>query len=152
MNGANLRLTRPLLFSLTIASLLLNFQIQESLAPRKADRRGYWQECKMNYASCDAYQIQVLQGIHFLLFSSFGFVKTGKPFFINMASFYNEGFRNQMLNAVRGFSTSGQNGLFINSCFAHCQSERQDTWYSNNSPLIGNKVSYTKTTWIQFEY
>lgn len=86
------------------------WQIQESLAPRTADPRGYWRECKMNYAQCDAYQIQVLQG-----------------------------FRNQMLNAVKGFSMSGQNGLFINSCFAHCQSERQDTWYSNNSPLIGNK-------------
>nr|XP_019703936.1 pectin acetylesterase 12 [Elaeis guineensis]XP_029118083.1 pectin acetylesterase 12 [Elaeis guineensis] len=86
------------------------WQIQESLAPRTADPRGYWRECKMNYAKCDAYQIQVLQG-----------------------------FRNQMLNAVKGFSTYGQNGLFINSCFAHCQSERQDTWYSSNSPLIGNK-------------
>lgn len=50
------------------------------------------------------------------------------------------GFRNQMLNAINGFSMSNQNGLFINSCFAHCQSERQDTWYANDSPRIGNKV------------
>ena len=50
------------------------------------------------------------------------------------------GFRNQMLDSVRGFSASRQNGVFINSCFAHCQSERQDTWYANNSPRLGNKV------------
>jgi hypothetical protein len=45
-----------------------------------------------------------------------------------------------MLDSVRGFSASRQNGMFINSCFAHCQSERQDTWYANNSPRLGNKV------------
>lgn len=45
-----------------------------------------------------------------------------------------------MLNAVKGFSTSEQNGLFINSCFAHCQTERQDTWFADDSPLIGTKV------------
>ena len=49
-----------------------------------------------------------------------------------------------MLDAVRGFSASRQNGLFINSCFAHCQSERQDTWYANNSPRLGNKVHTQK--------
>lgn len=53
---------------------------------------------------------------------------------------YEADFRNQMLNAVRDFSRSRQNGLFINSCFAHCQSERQDTWFANDSPLIANKV------------
>lgn len=50
------------------------------------------------------------------------------------------GFRNQVLNAVRGFSMSRQNGLFINSCFAHCQTERQDTWFADDSPVVGNKV------------
>lgn len=53
---------------------------------------------------------------------------------------YEADFRNQMLNAVRDFSRSRQNGLFINSCFAHCQSERQDTWFANDTPLIANKV------------
>lgn len=51
------------------------------------------------------------------------------------------GFRNQMLNSIKQFSKSRQNGLFINSCFAHCQSERQDTWFADNSPVLGNKVS-----------
>jgi hypothetical protein len=45
-----------------------------------------------------------------------------------------------MLDAIKVFSSSNQNGLFINSCFAHCQSERQDTWFADDSPRIGNKV------------
>lgn len=47
-----------------------------------------------------------------------------------------------MLNAVEVFSKSNENGLFINSCFAHCQSERQDTWYADDSPRIGDKVCH----------
>ncbi|KAF6163476.1 hypothetical protein GIB67_029325 [Kingdonia uniflora] len=86
------------------------WQLQASLAPPSADPHGYWRECRLNHAHCSASQIQYLQG-----------------------------FRNQMLNAVKGFSMSKQNGLFINSCFAHCQSERQDTWFSGNSPHIHNK-------------
>ncbi|KAM0948389.1 putative pectinacetylesterase/NOTUM [Dioscorea sansibarensis] len=86
------------------------WQLQESLAPRRADPQGYWQQCKMNHVNCNAGQIRFLQG-----------------------------FRNQMLNAIKRFSLSRQNGLFINSCFAHCQSERQDTWFGNNSPRLANK-------------
>ncbi|CAL0302353.1 unnamed protein product [Lupinus luteus] len=86
------------------------WQVQESLAPPSADPRGSWNECKSNHAKCNSSQIQFLQD-----------------------------FRNQMLNDVKGFSSSSQTGLFINSCFAHCQSERQDTWFADNSPLINNK-------------
>ncbi|XP_074572522.1 pectin acetylesterase 10-like [Curcuma longa] len=86
------------------------WQLQQSLAPKTADPNGYWRECKMNHANCNGYQMQFLQG-----------------------------FRNQMINAVRDFSGWGKNGLFLNSCFAHCQSERQDTWYTSNSPLLGHK-------------
>lgn len=63
---------------------------------------------------------------------------------------FNTGFRNHMLNVVRGFSRSNQNGLFINSCFAHCQSERPDTWFAHNSPVIGNKVRATCLSLMQF--
>ncbi|CAI9765263.1 unnamed protein product [Fraxinus pennsylvanica] len=88
-----------------------SWQVQESLAPRIADPRGNWHDCKMNNARCSAPQIQFLQG-----------------------------FRAHMMNAVKGFATSRQNGLFLNSCFAHCQSERQDTWFADDSPVIGNKA------------
>ncbi|KAF3454751.1 hypothetical protein FNV43_RR05199 [Rhamnella rubrinervis] len=87
-----------------------SWQIQSSLAPPSADPHGYWHDCRLNHAKCSSKQIQFLQG-----------------------------FRNQMLNSIKRFSMSHQNGLFINSCFAHCQSERQDTWFADNSPVIGNK-------------
>lgn len=45
-----------------------------------------------------------------------------------------------MLDDVKDFSRSSQTGLFINSCFAHCQSERQETWFADDSPLIDDKV------------
>ncbi|KAK9136510.1 hypothetical protein Sjap_007104 [Stephania japonica] len=86
------------------------WQVQASLAPPSADPHGYWRECRMNHARCSPSQTQFLQG-----------------------------FRIEMLKAIRGFSMSRQNGLFINSCFAHCQTERQDTWFSDSSPLIRNK-------------
>ncbi|XP_026665432.1 pectin acetylesterase 12-like isoform X3 [Phoenix dactylifera] len=81
-----------------------------SLTSENADPKGYWKACKYNYSECNEDQINFLQGL-----------------------------RNQMLDATKGFSNSKQNGLFINSCFAHCQSETQDTWYGDNSPTIQNK-------------
>ncbi|XP_062084891.1 pectin acetylesterase 3-like [Humulus lupulus] len=87
------------------------WQLQASLAPPSADPHGSWNECKLNHARCNASQIQFLQD-----------------------------FRNQMIDAIKGFSLSSQNGLFINSCFAHCQSERQDTWFANDSPVLESKA------------
>lgn len=88
-----------------------SWQILASLAPPSADRRGTWKACQKNPANCSPSQMNFLQA-----------------------------FRNQMLNSIKRFSMSKQNGLFINSCFAHCQSERQDTWFADNSPLLGNKA------------
>ncbi|KAK6121259.1 hypothetical protein DH2020_045033 [Rehmannia glutinosa] len=89
---------------------VVNLQVQESLAPKTADPNGDWRDCKLNNERCSASQIHFLQG-----------------------------FRNHMLSAVKGFAASRQNGLFLNSCFAHCQSERQDTWFADDSPIINNK-------------
>lgn len=87
-----------------------SWQIQSSLAPPSADPHGFWHECRLNHAKCSSTQIHFLQG-----------------------------FRNQMLKVISRFSRSPQNGLFINSCFAHCQTERQDTWFADDSPVIRNK-------------
>ncbi|KAB2048709.1 hypothetical protein ES319_A13G129500v1 [Gossypium barbadense] len=88
-----------------------SWQIQSSIAPPSADPHGYWHECRLNHAKCSASQMRFLQG-----------------------------FRIEMLNVIKGFSQSRENGLFINSCFAHCQTERQDTWFAANSPEIRNKA------------
>ncbi|KAL0384707.1 UNVERIFIED_CONTAM: Pectin acetylesterase 12 [Sesamum radiatum] len=90
------------------------WQVQESLDPPRADPRGTWRFCSKNIDQCSGSQIQYLQG-----------------------------FRNHMLNAVKHFAAYRQSGLFINSCFAHCQSERQDTWFGKNCPVIGNKAVAT---------
>ncbi|KAG5004099.1 hypothetical protein JHK86_028238 [Glycine max] len=87
------------------------WQVQASLAPPSADRLGSWNECKSNHANCSSSQMQFLQA----------------------------DFRNQMLGDIKDFSSSSQTGLFINSCFAHCQSERQETWFADDSPLIEDK-------------
>lgn len=66
---------------------------------------------------------------------------TWVPLYIDFSCLFNgTAFRNEMLEAIDVFSESTQNGLFINSCFAHCQSERQDTWFADDSPLLNNKV------------
>ncbi|KAL2325694.1 hypothetical protein Fmac_024752 [Flemingia macrophylla] len=86
------------------------WQVQASLAPPSADPLGSWNDCKSNHANCSSTQIQFLQD-----------------------------FRNQMLRDIKDFSRSSHSGLFINSCFAHCQSERQETWFADDSPLIEDK-------------
>ncbi|CAH9133846.1 unnamed protein product [Cuscuta epithymum] len=88
-----------------------SWQIQASLAPSSADPNRKWYDCKLNYKQCSGSQIEFFQG-----------------------------FRNQTLRATRRFARLRKNGLFINSCFAHCQSERQDTWLAPNSPVIGKKT------------
>jgi hypothetical protein len=88
-----------------------SWQIQSSIAPPSADPHGFWHDCRLNHAKCNPSQLRYLQG-----------------------------FRIEMLNAVKGFAMFRKNGLFINSCFAHCQTERQDTWFADNSPTVGNKA------------
>ncbi|KAI4331000.1 hypothetical protein MLD38_029233 [Melastoma candidum] len=86
------------------------WQVRSSLAPSSADPKGFWKDCKANIELCNASQIAFLQD-----------------------------FRDQMLESVKAFAESDQNGLFINSCFTHCQTETQDTWFADDSPLIENK-------------
>ncbi|KQK04159.1 pectin acetylesterase 3 isoform X1 [Brachypodium distachyon] len=87
------------------------WQIEESLAPNRADPSGAWRACKYNRSACDASQIKFLQS-----------------------------FRDQMVASVKAFSGSRSNGLFINSCFAHCQSELPATWNdAPGSPAVQNK-------------
>ncbi|CAH8298151.1 unnamed protein product [Eruca vesicaria subsp. sativa] len=88
-----------------------SWQIQESLATKTADRSGSWHDCRLDYTKCNATQIQFLQG-----------------------------FRNRMVNLIKGFANPSKNGVFLNSCFAHCQTERHDTWYSKNSLSVNNKL------------
>nr|KAJ0185379.1 hypothetical protein LSAT_V11C900490360 [Lactuca sativa] len=88
-----------------------NFLVLSSLSAPSADPSGVWKACQKNPGNCSPSHMNYLQD-----------------------------FRNQMLDALKGFSKSTQNGLFVNSCFAHCQTERQDTWFADDSPVINNKA------------
>jgi len=131
--------------------LFVFWQLRSSLAPPSADPHGTWKECRQNNAQCNSSQIQFLQGriwnkLSFAwLFNPCINIQFDSELMIHIYSglsflCYKTDFRNQMLDAIKVFSSSNQNGLFINSCFAHCQSERQDTWFADDSPRIGNKV------------
>ncbi|KAK1412271.1 hypothetical protein QVD17_33385 [Tagetes erecta] len=87
-----------------------SWQVVESLTTPAADPNGIWKACKRNLDNCSQSQISFFQD-----------------------------FRDQMLNALKGFSMSKQNGVFINSCLAHCQTERQDEWFAIDSPTINQK-------------
>lgn len=39
-----------------------------------------------------------------------------------------------------GLGCSSSRGLFINSCYVHCQSVTQETWLSNDSFVLGGKI------------
>ncbi|CAH8390938.1 unnamed protein product [Eruca vesicaria subsp. sativa] len=87
-----------------------SWQIQESLTPKSADPSGSWSDCRSNIAKCNASQIKFFQG-----------------------------FRTRMVKLLGDFTEQRKNGVFLNSCFSHCQTERQETWLSKNSPAIKNK-------------
>ncbi|KAL8534422.1 hypothetical protein ACS0TY_010440 [Phlomoides rotata] len=87
------------------------YQFHHILVPPAADPHGHWYHCKLDPKACNAVQIATLQGFRKYM------LQTLQPFFMN--------------------STSG--GMFLNSCFTHCQSESQDTWLAPDSPRVHNK-------------
>ncbi|KAL5069856.1 hypothetical protein RYX36_020743 [Vicia faba] len=88
------------------------FQFHHILAPPSADPFGHWNHCRVNKSTCTPAQINILQGFRLSMLAAL------KPFY-----FY-----------------SNRGGMFINSCFAHCQSESQETWFGDDSPRINNKT------------
>lgn len=86
-----------------------SWQVKNILAPGVADRKGTWRECKLDITKCSSAQLEVMQG-----------------------------FRLEFLKALTGFGNSLSRGMFINSCYSHCQTGIQETWLRNDSPLLGN--------------
>ncbi|KAL0797564.1 hypothetical protein Bca101_052738 [Brassica carinata] len=82
---------------------VVNAQIENSIAPPSADPSGSWHNCSSSF-KCNASQMQFL-----------------------------EGFKMSMLDALKTFSMSSKNGMFISSRWAHCLAERKDTWFPGNS-------------------
>lgn len=87
------------------------YQFHHIFVPPSSDPRGHWSRCKADPSACSTSQIATLQGL-----------------------------RSAMLTALKLFEGEPEVGMFINSCFAHCQSELQDTWFAPNSPRLDNET------------
>lgn len=88
-----------------------SWQIRNIVAPGVDDPHGYWNECKIDMDKCSLQQLKVMQD-----------------------------FRLKFLEALNEVSRSPSTGLFINSCYAHCQTEMQETWFAKDSPVL-NKTT-----------
>ncbi|MQL99213.1 hypothetical protein Taro_031933 [Colocasia esculenta] len=97
-----------------------SWQIKNILAPGVADPHGTWHDCKLDIKKCSSGQIDVMQD-----------------------------FRQQFLSALALLGSNPSRGLFINSCYAHCQSEMQETWLRADSPkLDGTPIAKAVGDWF----
>ncbi|KAL3531818.1 hypothetical protein ACH5RR_005339 [Cinchona calisaya] len=87
------------------------WQIRNILIPDESDPQQSWLRCKLNIFKCNPSQLEVLQG-----------------------------FRNSLLNRLSEFQQNKEGGMFINSCYVHCQTWMAETWHSPSSPRINNKT------------
>ncbi|KAK7262748.1 hypothetical protein RJT34_30328 [Clitoria ternatea] len=85
------------------------WQIRNILAPGEADPHGLWQSCKLDINKCSPDQLSIMQD-----------------------------FRTKFLKALNVEGSSRSKGAFIDSCYAHCQTENQETWFNSESPQLAN--------------
>ncbi|XP_078162680.1 pectin acetylesterase 11-like isoform X2 [Carex rostrata] len=84
-----------------------SWQMKNILAPNTADPKKAWSECKLNIKKCTSTQLVTVQD-----------------------------YRTEFLNAIPRMGNTSSTGMFIDSCYAHCQSGSQLTWISDGSPSI----------------
>ncbi|KAM0026849.1 putative pectinacetylesterase/NOTUM [Helianthus debilis subsp. tardiflorus] len=81
-----------------------SYQVQNILAPEKADKHDSWSTCKLNISNCSPTQLKRLQGMG------------------------------------RSVSNSTSRGMFINSCYSHCQTGNQINWLGDPASKLDNKA------------
>ncbi|GER43520.1 pectinacetylesterase family protein [Striga asiatica] len=86
-------------------------KIANILVPDSSDPNGSWLRCKLNIFNCDPKQLEVLHG-----------------------------YRKSLLKTINEIRQTLKVGVFINSCFAHCQTWAAETWHSPTSPRINNRT------------
>lgn len=84
-----------------------SWQVKNTLAPGVADKHGTWKKCKTDINKCSSTQLQTMQG-----------------------------FRSNFLAALSMAGMSPSRGMYINSCYCHCQSGMQETWLRADSPVL----------------
>ncbi|CAN6357123.1 unnamed protein product [Urochloa humidicola] len=102
--------------SITTPIFILNpaydvWQVEHVLSPQGSDPQNLWRNCRMDITKCDSKQLEILQG-----------------------------FRRALLDALDEFKNRRDWGMFIDSCFIHCQSTKAITWHSPSAARINNKT------------
>jgi len=52
------------------------------------------------------------------------------------------GFRRELIRELKVAEGERDWGLFIDSCYTHCQTQSSDSWHSPTSPRLGNQVRF----------
>ncbi|KAK3166203.1 hypothetical protein QOZ80_1AG0042730 [Eleusine coracana subsp. coracana] len=102
--------------SISTPTFILNpdydsWQIRNVLAPDGSYPGESWSSCKADIQNCSSNQIEVLHG-----------------------------FRKKLISELKVAEEKNDWGLFIDSCFTHCQTPFTISWNSRISPRLGNKT------------
>ncbi|VAH70361.1 unnamed protein product [Triticum turgidum subsp. durum] len=90
---------------------VIHLQIRNVLVPDSSAPGKSWLSCKENIRNCNSTQVEVLDGL-----------------------------RNKMVNDLKVVEDKEDWGMFIDSCFTHCQSLSGVSWHSPTSPRLENKT------------
>ncbi|VAH86560.1 unnamed protein product [Triticum turgidum subsp. durum] len=109
-------LSAELIKSINTPMFILNsgydsWQIRNVLVPDPSDPDKSWLSCKDDMSNCCSTQVEVF-----------------------------DGFMDTMVDALKVVEDKEDWGLFIDSCFTHCQSIFGLSWNSAISPRLGNKT------------
>ncbi|XP_035817808.1 pectin acetylesterase 5 isoform X3 [Zea mays] len=109
-----------LIKGITTPTFILNsdydsWQIRNILAPNGSYPGQEWSSCKADIRNCSCAQLDVLHG-----------------------------FKKKLVSELKVAEDNKDWGLFIDSCFTHCQTPFDITWNSPISPRLGNKQSISE--------
>ncbi|KAL6840056.1 hypothetical protein ACP4OV_029866 [Aristida adscensionis] len=109
-------LAAELVKSISTPTFILNSdydsgQIVFVLVPDESYQGQSWTSCKADIRNCSSTQLDVLHG-----------------------------YRNKFVSKLKVVEAKKGWGLFVDSCFTHCQTPFNISWHSPNSPRVGNKT------------
>ncbi|KAI3690369.1 hypothetical protein L2E82_48393 [Cichorium intybus] len=100
------------------------WQVYNILASYEADPSGSFTKCKTTLNECSTSELQRF-----------------------------EEFRSEFLGTVSAIGNSSSEGMFINTCYTHCQSEDQSAWFGNpTSKLYDKTIADAVGDWFYEKY
>jgi hypothetical protein len=119
-------------------------QIRLNLAPNTSGPDNAWLSCRDNIRNCNSTQIEFLDGGLSFRISPFLFSLVLVPLLfseiLNTCCSSSIEFRNTTVNELKVVYDKKGWGMFIDSCFTHCQTIYGISWNSPVSPRLGNKA------------